>query len=70
LLTLYGVFRIFVEFFRQPDIQMGTKGFLAGWLTTGQLLSAPLVLLGVWLIFWASRANLPEAGRTEPVERG
>jgi phosphatidylglycerol:prolipoprotein diacylglycerol transferase len=70
LLTLYGVFRIFVEFFRQPDIQMGTKGFLAGWLTTGQLLSAPLVLLGVWLIFWASRANLPEAGRTEPVQRG
>jgi phosphatidylglycerol:prolipoprotein diacylglycerol transferase len=66
MLTLYAVFRIFVEFFRQPDIQMGAKGFLAGWLTTGQLLSLPLLVGGVWLIVWARRAGLPEAGRMDP----
>jgi phosphatidylglycerol:prolipoprotein diacylglycerol transferase len=64
MLTLYAVFRIFIEFFRQPDMQMGAKGFVAGWLTTGQLLSLPLLIAGVWLIVWARRAGLPEAGRT------
>ena len=61
LLTLYGVFRIFVEFFRQPDIQMGAKGFFAGWLTTGMVLSVPLVVAGVWVIVWAARADRTEA---------
>ena len=65
LLTLYGVFRIFVEFFRQPDLQMGAKGFIAGWLTTGQLLSVPLVIGGIVLIVWANRAGLPERGPAE-----
>jgi phosphatidylglycerol:prolipoprotein diacylglycerol transferase len=65
LLTLYGVFRIFVEFFRQPDIQMGAKGFLAFGVTTGQLLSVPMVVAGIWLIVWAGRRGLPELGRAE-----
>lgn len=69
LLTLYGVFRIFVEFFRQPDIQMGTKGFLAYGVTTGQLLSVPMVVGGVWLIVWANRRGLPELGRCTPVDK-
>lgn len=40
----YGVFRIFVEFFREPDIQIG---YLWGGLTEGQLLSIPLILAGI-----------------------
>jgi prolipoprotein diacylglyceryltransferase len=44
---------------------MGAKGFIGGWLTTGQLLSLPLLIAGVWLIVWARRAGLPEAGRTD-----
>lgn len=47
LLTLYGVFRIFVEFFREPDVQIG---FLSGGLTMGQLLTVPVMLAGVWLL--------------------
>jgi phosphatidylglycerol:prolipoprotein diacylglycerol transferase len=62
LLTLYGVARFAVEFFRQPDLQMGAKGFLLGWLTTGQLLSLPLIAGGVWLVWWARSAALPQAG--------
>jgi phosphatidylglycerol---prolipoprotein diacylglyceryl transferase len=48
----YGVFRFAVEFLREPDRGIG---FIAwGWLTMGQLLSLPLVLLGLALLF-ASR---------------
>lgn len=51
---LYGVFRFLVEFVREPDVQMGYLAF--GWLTMGQLLSLPLVLLGLfWL--WKSRST-------------
>ena len=49
---LYGVFRFAVEFVREPDAQIGYLAF--GWLTMGQLLSIPLVLVGLfWL--WLSR---------------
>ena len=44
LLALYGIFRIFVEFFREPDIQLG---FVAGSFTMGQVLSLPMVAAGV-----------------------
>jgi phosphatidylglycerol:prolipoprotein diacylglycerol transferase len=66
LLTLYGVFRIFVEFFRQPDVQVGAGGFFAGWLTMGMILSAPLVVAGVAVIVWSARRALPQQGRREP----
>ncbi len=40
----YGVFRIFVEFFREPD---ASQGFILGdFLTMGQLLSIPMILIG------------------------
>ena len=49
---LYGVFRFAVEFVREPDAHLGYLAF--GWLTMGQLLSLPLVLLGLGLL-WRSR---------------
>lgn len=50
---LYGCFRFLVEFVREPDAQLGYLAF--GWLTMGQVLSVPLVLLGLfWL--WRSRS--------------
>ncbi len=45
--TGYGIARIFCEFFREPDPQIG---FLFGGATMGMLLSVPLVLLGAWLM--------------------
>ncbi|MCJ7602466.1 MAG: prolipoprotein diacylglyceryl transferase, partial [Desulfobulbaceae bacterium] len=47
-LVLYGVFRIFSEFFRQPDAHIG---FLAGFITRGQLLSAVMICAGLILYF-------------------
>lgn len=49
----YGTARIVVEFFRQPDAQLG---FLAGgWLTMGMVLSVPMLLIGLWGMTTASR---------------
>lgn len=44
----YAMARGFSEVFRQPDSHIG---FLFGYLTMGQLLSVPLMLLGFFLIF-------------------
>lgn len=49
---LYGLFRFAVEFVREPDAHLGYLAF--GWLTMGQLLSLPLVALGLFLL-WRSR---------------
>ena len=46
----YGLARIFVEGFRQPDIQLG---YFWGYITMGMLLSIPMVIIGVAIIFWA-----------------
>lgn len=43
----YGLFRFCVEFFREPDRQLG---FLWGGATMGQLLSLPMFILGVVMI--------------------
>lgn len=48
-LVLYGSFRILIENFREPDEQIG---FLMAKITMGQLLSLPLILLGIFLIFF------------------
>jgi phosphatidylglycerol:prolipoprotein diacylglycerol transferase len=47
-LLCYGAFRFFIEFYRLPDAQIGYLAF--GWLTMGQVLSTPMVLLGVLLM--------------------
>ena len=39
----YGVFRFLVEFVRLPDAQIGYLAF--GWLTMGQVLSLPMIVL-------------------------
>lgn len=49
----YGVFRIFVEFFREPDPQIG---FLFGGATMGMLLSLPLIIVGVIMIVRSRRS--------------
>ncbi len=60
----YGAFRIALENVRQPD--KGLDNFPFG-LTMGIILSTPMVLIGVWLI-WRSRRQTPtiEASPAEP----
>ena len=45
----YGSFRFFIEFFREPDQQIGIIAF--EWLTMGQLLSVPMAAGGMLLLF-------------------
>ncbi len=47
----YGLFRWIVEFFRMPDSHLGYIAF--DWLTMGQLLSLPMVAVGIILIIKA-----------------
>ncbi|PTQ90979.1 prolipoprotein diacylglyceryl transferase [Agitococcus lubricus] len=49
----YGLARFTVEFFREPDAD---KGFIAfNWLTMGQLLTLPLIAVGILLLVLAYR---------------
>lgn len=50
-LIVYGCFRFAVEFVREPDNHIQFDLF--GWMTRGQLLSAPMVVLGCVLLFMA-----------------
>ncbi len=52
-LALYGLFRFAVEFVRQPDPQLGFIAF--GWLTMGQILSLPMLVGGLVLLWLAYR---------------
>ena len=51
-LLMYALCRTIVEQFREPDAQIG---FLPGHITLGQCLSAPIIVLGVYLICRAFR---------------
>ena len=57
----YGVFRFLVEFVREPDAQFaGQEAALQAfnWITRGQTLCIPMILLGLWLL----RKSLPLIG--------
>ena len=58
----YGVSRIFVEFFREPDAHLG---FIMAGITMGQILSLPMALAGLFLIYWAK--PLPPTEPARPV---
>ncbi len=47
----YGCFRFLIEFFREPDGHIGYIAF--DWLTMGQVLSAPLIIVGVVFLLLA-----------------
>jgi phosphatidylglycerol---prolipoprotein diacylglyceryl transferase len=48
----YAFIRIFIEFFREPDVHIG---LVAGFITRGMLLSLPMILIGVWLLLRSRR---------------
>ena len=62
-LVLYGIFRFVIEFVRQPDAQLGY--LWGGWLTMGQVLSVPLVIVGACVLVFACRRHLPQRGLEE-----
>lgn len=51
-LSLYGVFRFFAEYFREPDPQIG---FILGRVTMGQVLSSFMIVGGVILFLYLKK---------------
>jgi phosphatidylglycerol:prolipoprotein diacylglycerol transferase len=64
-LLFYGLFRFTVEFVRLPDPQIG---YLAlGWVTMGQVLTLPMMLVGAWWVLAAYRRdNATPTGTAHP----
>jgi phosphatidylglycerol:prolipoprotein diacylglycerol transferase len=52
-LIAYGLLRFTTEFFRTPDSQLMFVAF--DWMTMGQLLSLPMVILGLCFIYYGYR---------------
>lgn len=51
----YGLFRFIVEFFREPDSHLGFVAF--DWMTMGQQLSLPMIVVGAATMFLAYRGT-------------
>jgi phosphatidylglycerol:prolipoprotein diacylglycerol transferase len=62
-LILYGTFRFFVEFFREPDRQLG---FIVGPFTMGQVLSSLMIVGGTVLFFYLRTKALHPAKKPAP----
>ena len=56
-LTLYGLMRFGIEFFREPDAQLG---FLFAGATMGQLLCLPMIIAGIAIIVWSGKEKAHE----------
>lgn len=56
-LVAYGSFRFLVELIRVPDAHIGYLAF--GWLTMGQLLSLPMIVVGLAMLGWAYSTRRP-----------
>jgi phosphatidylglycerol:prolipoprotein diacylglycerol transferase len=50
----YGISRFFVEFFREPDNQVG---YLLTYFTLGQLLCVPMIMVGIYFIYKAVKTK-------------
>lgn len=56
----YGLARFAMEFVRQPDADQGF--ILLGWMTKGQLLSVPMILIGLWMLWYAYQRKIYDWG--------
>jgi len=62
-LILYGIFRFFIEFFREPDEQLGY--LLLSWVTMGQILSAFMILIGIGLLIYLRKKSIKATNSLE-----
>jgi len=56
-MVLYALARLIVENFREPDLHIGEFEILSLNITLGQILSAPILIFGIWLLTKAVKSN-------------
>ena len=61
---LYGCARFYTEYFRVPDWQISVAGLP---VTSGQVLSLPMIIAGLVVLQWAYRQPAPPARVSSPV---
>jgi len=54
----YGLVRFIIEFFREPDVQLG---FVLGFNTMGQVLCTLMMLAGIAVILWRRQVSIHKA---------
>ena len=54
----YGLARFVVEFFREPD----NGQLFIGWMSKGQFLSLPMILIGLWMMWYAYQKKIYDWG--------
>ena len=59
-LVSYGLFRCLIELVRVPDSQIGYLAW--DWVTMGQVLSLPMIVVGGWMLARAHARPAPPAG--------
>ena len=59
-LVSYSIFRVFVEFFREPDIK---TGLIMKYFTVGQILCIPMILFGLYLLVYSTKHIIPHGDR-------
>lgn len=50
----YGTFRFIIEYFREPDAQLG---LFADFISMGQILSLPMIIIGLMIMAWAYKTQ-------------
>lgn len=55
-LLFYGLFRFLVEFFREPDPQLGL--YFGQEISMGQILSTPMIIIGAMMIWYSYKKPL------------
>ena len=66
LVAFYGLFRFVVEFVREPDTQIG---FDLGPFTRGQLLTLPMVVVGLAMMIIYARRSPPQKAQSKSKSR-
>ena len=59
----YAIFRFFIEYFREPDAQLGY--YFGGTTTMGQILCFIMALVGLGYYFYGKKLNLPVERKTK-----
>ncbi len=63
----YGVARFGAEFFREPDFD---QQLWFGWMSKGQLLTAPMIIIGVWMLWYAYHRGIYDWGSKKNTPKG